>query len=137
MAVAMILNRGLFLPWLVSRVMHFGYFWFMNSIYTPAVLTAVPVYALALWLGRTILPGTRWLDLIAVGAIVSVAYYALAFLFCLPHRASRYYERLDCPQARPLIPMLSTAFAVAVNSCSPRCCGLLPQASFYSPPPTC
>jgi hypothetical protein len=89
MAAAMIVNRGLFLPWLVSRVMHFGYGWFMNSIYTPATLVAIPVYALAVWLGHTILPGTRWIELIAVGAIISVAYYALAFLFCLPaqHRA--------------------------------------------------
>ena len=89
MAIAMILNRGLFLPWLVSRVMQFGYLWFMNSIYTPAFLVAVSVYALAVWMGRTILPGTRWMELIAVGAIISVVYYALALVFCLPaeHRA--------------------------------------------------
>jgi len=89
MAIAMILNRGLFLPWLVSRVMQFGYLWFMNSIYTPAFLVAVPVYALAVWMGHTILPGTRWMELIAVGAIISVVYYALALVFCLPaeHRA--------------------------------------------------
>jgi O-antigen/teichoic acid export membrane protein len=84
MGTLMILNRGLFLPWLVSRVMHFGYGWFMNSVYTPAFLTAVPVYALALWLRSTILPGTRWLELIAIGVLISIFYYSLALVFCLP-----------------------------------------------------
>ena len=83
-AIAMILNRGLFLPWLVSRTMHFGYGWFMNSIYTRATLAAIPVYALAVWLGNTIFPGKHVLELLGVGIVISVLYYALAFAFCLP-----------------------------------------------------
>ncbi len=83
MAIAMVINRGLFLPWLVSRVMKFGYGWFMNSIYTPPLVVAIPVYAVAVWLGRTILPGRHWSELFAVSVVVGVLYYALAFFVCL------------------------------------------------------
>ena len=83
-AIAMVLNRGLFLPWLVSRVMNFRYLWFINSIYTRPVLVGIPVYALAVWLGMTILPGRTWGQLFEVSVVVGGLYYALAFLFCLP-----------------------------------------------------
>ena len=83
-AIAMTLNRGLFLPWLVSRVMNFNYFWFMNSTYTRPFLAAAPVYALALWLSTTFLPGKTWLELALMAVIVGVLYYALAIMICLP-----------------------------------------------------
>jgi O-antigen/teichoic acid export membrane protein len=89
MAIAMILNRGLFLPWLVSRVMRFRYLWFMNSIYTCPVLAGLPLYLLCVWMGRTILPGTRWIELIVAGALVSILYYAIAFFLCLPREHQR------------------------------------------------
>ena len=88
-AAAMILNRGLFLPWLVSRVMNFKYLWFMNSIYTRPFLAALPVYALAAWLSATVLPGKTWTELLLVAVIVGCLYYTLAIEICLPpeHRA--------------------------------------------------
>ncbi len=83
-AIAMILNRGLFLPWLVSRVMHFRFVWFMSAIYGKPFAAAVPVFALAVWLGATVLPGRNWLQFFLVAAVVAVAYYAIAFRACLP-----------------------------------------------------
>lgn len=88
-AIAMVLNRGLFLPWLVSRVMNFGYPWFMNAIYLRPVVAALPVAALAVWLSRTVLPGRTWIELCAAAVCIGATYYALAFLICLPreHKA--------------------------------------------------
>ena len=88
-AGAMVLDRGLFAPWLVSREMGFSFLHFMHSIYTVPTLVGIPVAALALWLRVTILPGNNLLQLAAIGAIVAASYLALAFFFCLPreHRA--------------------------------------------------
>ncbi len=89
-AGCMILNRGIFAPWLVSREMGFSYFHFMQSIYTRPFLTAIPVAALAWFLRTTILPGYTWLQLLAVGAIVATAYFGMAYFACLPpHHRSR------------------------------------------------
>jgi hypothetical protein len=64
--------------------MNFKYLWFMNAIYTRGALVAIPVYLLAVWLSRTVLPGRRWIDLIAVGVILSLVYYSAAFIWCIP-----------------------------------------------------
>jgi len=88
-AVCMVLDRGFFAPWLVSREMGFSFLHFMNSIYTVPTLVGIPVAALAWWLRITILPGNNLFQLAAMGAIVAASYLGLAFFFCLPreHRA--------------------------------------------------
>lgn len=83
-AIAMIINRGLFLPWLVSRVLHVGFFPFMQSIYARPVLAAIPPAALAVLLRGTVLPGRTWLQLGAASVLVGLLYYGLSYLFCLP-----------------------------------------------------
>ena len=87
--VCMVLNRGIFAPWLVTRELGISYPRFMHSIYTWPVASAVPVAALAYLLRRTILPGDTWVQLFTAGAIVAAAYFGLAFFLCLPanHRA--------------------------------------------------
>lgn len=82
--ICMVLNRGIFAPWLVTRELKISFPLFMNSIYSWPVAVALPVAALALLLRRTILPGTTWFQLLEIGAIVATAYYGLAFFFCLP-----------------------------------------------------
>ena len=102
-AIAMVANRGLFLPFLVSRVMNFPYIWFMNSIYGKPMLIALPVYAMALWLRATILPGKTWFQLLSAGTLVGVVYYGLAFVFCLPeeHRQLlKHWVGRKVPQLR-------------------------------------
>ncbi|MBV8817617.1 MAG: polysaccharide biosynthesis protein [Acidobacteriaceae bacterium] len=88
-AIGMVVNRGLFLPWLVSRAVHHGYAFLMNAIYTLPLLAAVPAYLLAMFLGGTILPGKRWSELVEVSLIIGAFYYTLAFVLCLPadHKA--------------------------------------------------
>jgi O-antigen/teichoic acid export membrane protein len=83
-ATAMILNRGLFLPWLVSRVVGFKYSWFMHSIYTWPVLSAIPAAAIGLWLKAHVFSGTVWFSLAAGGAALAALYYPVAAALCLP-----------------------------------------------------
>ena len=87
--VCMVLNRGLFAPWLVSREMNVSFLWFMHSVYTWPVLTGVPVAVFAYLLRQTILPGRNVFQLVAAGALVAIPYFAIAFFACLPamHRA--------------------------------------------------
>ena len=80
----MVRQPGLFLPWLVSRVMNFRYCLVHEFDLWRAGADALPVYALAVWLRATILPGKTWFQLLSAGTLVGVLYYALAFVFCLP-----------------------------------------------------
>jgi hypothetical protein len=82
-AACMILNRGLFVPWLVSRELDLSFGAFMFSIYARPTLVGVPVAALAIWLRMTILPGVSWLQLFLASGLVAVAYFVLAFFLCL------------------------------------------------------
>jgi len=84
-AISMILNRGLFLPWLVSRELGFSFGYYLFAIYARPALSAIPVAVLAVWLRTALLPGNTWLQLIAVSAIIAAVYFGLAILFCLPH----------------------------------------------------
>jgi O-antigen/teichoic acid export membrane protein len=82
-AALMLLNRGLFAPWLVSRTLSLPYGKFMRTIYVRPVLAALPVAALAYWARAALLPGANWLQILAAAAMIGIPYYALAFLFCL------------------------------------------------------
>lgn len=87
--ICMVLNRGLFAPWLVTRELKISFPWFMYSIYAWPLIAAVPVFALAYRLRATVLPGNSWVQLFAAGGVVAIAYFGLAFFMCLPsaHRA--------------------------------------------------
>jgi hypothetical protein len=79
-ATLLILNRGLFTAFLMSRELHVGYGWFLASVYQP-LIAAVPVGILLYVIRVTILPGKNWAQLILAGAIVVVCYAPLAFFF--------------------------------------------------------
>lgn len=81
-SVAMILNRGLFTSWLVTRVVGLRTTTYLAAIYIRPFLIAAPAWALAYVLSRTILPGTSWFQFAAAGLIIGIVYYALAFLTC-------------------------------------------------------
>ncbi len=85
----MILNRGLFASWLVSRVVGIPFGRYVLSVYARPALALLPVLGLALWLRSTILPGNSWLQIFAAGAILGVSYYGIAFFIALdrPHRS--------------------------------------------------
>jgi O-antigen/teichoic acid export membrane protein len=86
----MILNRGLYTSWLVSRVTGQPFLRYLHGVYARPAAVAVPVAGLALWLRSTVLPGQSWAQLVFLAGILGITYYALAFFFCLEreHRAS-------------------------------------------------
>jgi O-antigen/teichoic acid export membrane protein len=88
-AALMVINRGLFLPWLVSRVVHMRFVSFMSAVYSMPLLAALPVGALAWLLHSTVLPGANWYQIFAAATVIGTVYYALAFAMCLPrdHKA--------------------------------------------------
>jgi len=56
-AICMVLNRGIFAAWLVSRELRFSFLYVIHPIYTWPVITALPVAALAYLLRISFLPG--------------------------------------------------------------------------------
>ena len=104
-ALCMVLNRGIFTPWLVSREMHFSFVRFVHSIYSWPVLAAGPAAAIAYMLRITVLPGYSWFQLFAAGALVALVYFGLAYFICLPrehrvHLAGMVVRRLPVRIAR-------------------------------------
>jgi O-antigen/teichoic acid export membrane protein len=82
-SICMILNRGLFVPWLLSRELGLSFAAFMFSIYARPALIAVPVVAMALWLRMTVEARDSWLTLFSVSGLIAAAYFIPAFFLCL------------------------------------------------------
>jgi hypothetical protein len=82
-SILMVLNRGIFAPFLVSKTLSLGFANYMGTIYIRPLAAAVPVIAFA-WMARaTLLPGFNWLQIFGAGALTGIFYYALAYLICL------------------------------------------------------
>ena len=82
-SILMVLNRGIFAPFLVSKTLSLGFANYMGTIYIRPLAAAVPVIAFA-WMARaTLLPGFNWLQIFSAGALTGIFYYALAYLICL------------------------------------------------------
>ena len=75
--------RGAFLAVLMCRVNGFALADYLRAIYLRPLLTGAPVLALAAAMRLTVLPGTNWPELIAAGALVAIAYFAIAFFSVL------------------------------------------------------
>ncbi len=101
----MILNRGLFTPWLVSREMHFSFPRFVGSIYVWPFASGIPAFAIAMLLKSSVLPGRTLIQLAAAIVVIAVAYFAVALFLCVPpsHRV------LLRSWLAPKIPWLRTA----------------------------
>jgi O-antigen/teichoic acid export membrane protein len=82
-SILMILNRGLFAPWLVTRTLSLGFGHYMGTIYVRPLAAAAPVIALAYLARSTILPGTNWLQIFTAGLLLGALFYALAYVICL------------------------------------------------------
>lgn len=85
----MILNRGLFLSWLMSRVTKMPLPRYLDGIYRRPLLAALPVLALSYGLKGSLLPGRRMVEIFALGIVLGIFYYGVAFSYCLEpeHRA--------------------------------------------------
>jgi hypothetical protein len=79
----MILNRGVFAPWLVCKTLSLGFSQYMGTIYIRPLVVAAPAIALAYLARATILPGVNWFQIFAAGAVLAALYYGLAYLICL------------------------------------------------------
>jgi O-antigen/teichoic acid export membrane protein len=85
-AALMILNRGLVASWLISRTLGISFSQYVQSVYVGPALAMLPVVALSLWLRATILPGSNWIQIVTVAAILGASYYSLAFFVALDRR---------------------------------------------------
>jgi hypothetical protein len=88
----MVLNRGLYTPWLLCRSLGVRYSDYMRSIYLRPLLAALPVLALVAAL-KVELPGRNWLELAAAATTSVAAYFGLAFLFCFDREHRRLVVR--------------------------------------------
>jgi O-antigen/teichoic acid export membrane protein len=104
-SVLMVLDRGLFTPWLLCRHLNFGFGLYVRSIYLNPMLTALPAAAVAYGLKSAVLPGDNLIQVLAAAVLIAAAFYPVAFFSCVD------------PRHRPLvlgwIAKRSKAFAAA------------------------
>jgi O-antigen/teichoic acid export membrane protein len=94
-SLLMLVDRGLFTPWLLCRYLHIGYLRYMASIYVRPIAAGLPAAALAFWLKSRALPGTSFVQVAAAGAAIAAVYYAAAFwLVPEPEHRAVIVERL-------------------------------------------
>jgi len=100
-AISMLMVRGIYTPWLVSRALDFSFFTYMAGIYVRPLLVGLPVVALAALLKRTVLPGRNLPELILAGSISATAYLAIAIFVCIaPAHRSLFFSRIPVIGAR-------------------------------------
>lgn len=78
-----VLNRGLYVPWLVCRALDSSFLNYMRGIYARPLLTAVPVLLLAQGLKAAGVSGQTWPQLILMGGFTSVCFFVPAFFICV------------------------------------------------------
>jgi hypothetical protein len=105
-AAVMILNRGLWAPWLVSESLGVSFEGFMRGIYTRPLAAALPVAGAAMLMRAAGIRGTTWPQLLLAAAVIALAYYGISFFVCVQrdHRAllvSRLRKLLLRPQPGP------------------------------------
>ena len=78
-----VLNRGLYVPWLVCHALESSFVGYMRGIYVRPVLTAIPVLLLAQALKAAGVSGQTWPQLALMGAFTSAAFFLPAFFTCI------------------------------------------------------
>ena len=94
-SVAMVLNRALFTPWLLTKELNASYFRFLAGVNRPLV-AVIPV-AIVLVLLKRVLPGNNWPQLFLAGAVTVLAYLPFAYTFILDE-----HKKLIVPTVRRL-----------------------------------
>jgi len=82
-ATLMILNRGIYTPWYLCRVLHFPFRLFMAGIYARPSLIALPLIAVTYALKKFVLPGRNLLEIAAASAIAGCLAWASGFFISL------------------------------------------------------
>jgi O-antigen/teichoic acid export membrane protein len=81
--VLSVLNRGLYVPWLVCRALDSSFPDYIRGIYARPLLTGIPVLLLAHALKAAGVSGQTWPQLILMGAFTSAAFFVPAFFTCV------------------------------------------------------
>lgn len=79
----MLLDRGIFTPWLLCQYLELDYARYLRSIFARPLIIAAPLAALAFWLKRTVLPGANLPQVLAAATLIGGIYYSIAFFACL------------------------------------------------------
>jgi O-antigen/teichoic acid export membrane protein len=83
-ALALMLNRCIYLAVLMCRVNGLSIRAYLDAIYVRPLAAAIPATVVAAVLRMGVLAGRNWLELIVAAAIVAVVYFAVAFFVVLP-----------------------------------------------------
>ena len=78
-----VINRGLYVPWLVCRALDSSFVNYMRGIYARPLLTAVPVLLLARGVKAAGVSGQTWPQLILMGGVTSACFFVPAFFICV------------------------------------------------------
>ena len=86
----LLVNRGLWAPWLVCRYTRQPFSVYMREIYLWPTIVGIPVLLGGYVLKLSTLRGSTWVEIVVAAAMVGTAYYGLASLVILEpgHRAS-------------------------------------------------
>jgi hypothetical protein len=79
----MILNRGLIVPLILCRHLQAGYGRYLAAVYVRPLLCAAGLFLGAVYLKSALIPGASWIQLIAAGAVIATASFAIQFQVCL------------------------------------------------------
>lgn len=102
----MIVNRGLYLPWVLCRVLNASWIGFLASVLVRPVLGMLPALAAGFALKRVI-PGTTWLQLGLASLILMCVYLPLAIALSIEpehRRAALNWARNRWSGRRPVVP---------------------------------
>ena len=85
-----VLNRGLYVPWLVCRALDSSFLGYMWGIYLRPFLTGVPVLLLIHFIKAAGVLGQTWPQLILMGGLTAICFFLPAFFTC----ATREHRKL-------------------------------------------
>ena len=85
-----VLNRGLYVPWLVCRALDSSFLGYMWGIYARPLLTGIPVLLLIHGIKAAGVEGRTWPQLILMGGLTATCFFLPAFFTC----ATREHRKL-------------------------------------------
>jgi O-antigen/teichoic acid export membrane protein len=85
-----VLNRGLYVPWLVCRALDSSFLGYMWGIYARPLLTGIPVLLLVHFIKAAGVPGRTLPQLILMGGLTAICFFLPALFTC----ATREHRKL-------------------------------------------
>ena len=82
-AVFMVVNRGLVTSWLFCRGVNRSFGVYLRDVYLGPTVSAIPIFLGVWWIKIHWLPGRNWTQVLAGLALVTAAYYLVAFFVCV------------------------------------------------------